>query len=99
MSAPNQSRVVPPSITASLVCAILSAASLVRGQTTLSGNSFALKSSGAANGSAWTLNSNGYLGTYITLNAPGSISILLNASGQSSAGISPQMTLSIADFN
>src|SRR6476659_7546854 len=42
-------------------------------QTTINGNSLAYRSTGSSSSSAWTLDRNGYVGTYITLAAPGSV--------------------------
>ena len=35
----------------------------------------AYRSSGAASGSDWTLSENGYVGTYIKLDAPGDVTV------------------------
>jgi GH35 family endo-1,4-beta-xylanase len=68
-------------------------------QTTLNGSSFALKSSGTASGTGWTLSQDGYLGTYVTLNQPGPISLAINAAGSTSNGVASNLTVSIADDN
>ena len=50
--------------------------------TTINGSSLALRSSGAVAGTTgWTLSSNGYVGTYITLANPGTVSFSVSASG------------------
>lgn len=67
-------------------------------QTTLPGSSLALRSTGSAQGSAWTLNTNGYLGTYIQLTSPAPLSFAITASGTISNNIWPRLTLSIADY-
>jgi GH35 family endo-1,4-beta-xylanase len=67
-------------------------------QTTIDGNDLALRSSGAnAGGGAWSLDNNGYVGTYITLDAPGEVTISVAASGLASGGIDPRMNLVVAD--
>jgi GH35 family endo-1,4-beta-xylanase len=68
-------------------------------QTIVNGSNLVLQSSGAANGANWTLSSNGYVGTYVTLAQPGTVGFTVNASGTASSGVAPQMTLSIADYN
>lgn len=65
--------------------------------TTLDGASLTLRSSGALAGSSWTLSENGYLGTYITLAAPGTVSFTINASGLAGGGASPRMNLVVND--
>jgi autotransporter-associated beta strand protein len=66
-------------------------------QTTINGNVMALQSSGAANGNAWALSSDGYVGTYINVTSPTAVSFTLDASGTASNGLNPDMTISIAD--
>src|SRR5579872_4365860 len=66
-------------------------------QTTINGNALALLSSGVASGSAWSLTSDGYVGTYINLTQPTAVSFTLNASGTASNGLNPDMMVSIAD--
>ena len=58
-----------------------------------------LHSNGAAAGTSWMLSSDGYLGTYIQLSQPTPVTFTLNASGAASSGLSPDMTLSIANLN
>src|SRR5688500_12038012 len=64
---------------------------------TINGNALALRSSGSAAGSSWTLANNGYVGTYITLAAPGDVTVSVQASGQAASAISPRMNIAIAD--
>jgi GH35 family endo-1,4-beta-xylanase len=64
----------------------------------LNGNAFTLRSTGSASGSAWTLDRDGYLGTYITLAAPGDVTIGVSASGTASGGIDPNMNVVIGDM-
>ena len=63
----------------------------------INGNALALRSSGSAAGSNWTLSNNGYVGTYITLPAPGEVTVSVLASGQAANGVVPKMNLVIAD--
>ncbi|MEK7831749.1 MAG: endo-1,4-beta-xylanase, partial [Acidobacteriota bacterium] len=67
-------------------------------QNTVAGNNFALRSSGSAAGSDWTLNSNGYVGTYITLDAPAGVALKINASGSTDDGIAPRLNVAVNDF-
>jgi len=66
-------------------------------QTTVNGNSLAYKSTGSADGSAWVLDRNGYVGTYITLAAPGTVTIKVNAAGTSAGGVNPHLSVAVAD--
>jgi GH35 family endo-1,4-beta-xylanase len=66
--------------------------------TTISGGNLAFQSSGTLNSTAWTLNENGYVGTYLTVPAPGTVTLTINASGVSSGGAMPRMNLAINDF-
>jgi GH35 family endo-1,4-beta-xylanase len=63
---------------------------------TIPGSSLALKSRGSGSGD-WTLDRNGYVGTYISLPAPGPVTINVNVSGTASGGIDPRMNIVIAD--
>src|SRR5437764_15416750 len=67
------------------------------GGQSVSGGSLALRSSGAAAGSGWTLSTNGYVGTYVQLSQPAALTLTANASGAASGGLSPEMTFAIAD--
>jgi fibronectin-binding autotransporter adhesin len=84
-----------------LIIVVASAAAVGRAQTVINGSTMALKSSGAAaNNTAWTLGSNGYLGTYIQVPSAGStVSFDLNATGIVSNGVLPDVTLSVAGTN
>jgi endo-1,4-beta-xylanase len=99
MNARSEPRRIISGFVALSVCAFILSTNQIQAQTFVNGNGMILKSSGAASGSAWTLSTNGYVGTYITLSQPGSVNITVNASGQSSSSLAPQMTLSIADYN
>ncbi len=62
----------------------------------ISGNLLALNS-GVDVGGAAVLNDNGYTGTYVTLAAPGSVTVTVNASGVSAGGVDPRMSIVIND--
>jgi GH35 family endo-1,4-beta-xylanase len=47
--------------------------------------------------SPWTLDRNGYVGTYIHLDNPGDVSVGVQAEGQADGGIDPHMNVVIAD--
>jgi GH35 family endo-1,4-beta-xylanase len=66
-------------------------------QTTINGNSLALRSVGNSIGSDWNFNRNGYVGTYINLDQPGSVTISVNASGTAASGVNPRMNIVIGD--
>src|SRR5262249_55410172 len=57
----------------------------------------ALLSDGTSSGTSWVLDADGYVGTYITLASPGSVTIDVNANGTASGGVSPNMNIVIAD--
>lgn len=63
----------------------------------VTGSSLALKSHGSGTGD-WTLDHNGYVGTYIRVASPGSVHIGVNAAGVSAAGVAPHMNIVIADI-
>jgi GH35 family endo-1,4-beta-xylanase len=56
----------------------------------------ALRSTGSGAGT-WTLDRNGYLGTYISLASPGSVTVRVDAAGTASGGINPNMNIVVAD--
>ena len=60
---------------------------------TITGSSLALRSDGTPSGGNYTLTSNGYVGTYITLASPASVTVDVQASGTSG----PQMDVVIGD--
>jgi GH35 family endo-1,4-beta-xylanase len=82
-----------------LILAILiaSGGASASAQSALNGSALALRSSGSAQGGAWTLSNNGYVGTYVTLAAPGEVTISIQASGQEFAGVAPRMNIAVAD--
>ena len=63
----------------------------------LNASTMAFQSSGSPAGSAWTLNSDGYVGTYITLAAPTTVTLSVQASGQPGTGPAPLMGISVDD--
>jgi GH35 family endo-1,4-beta-xylanase len=82
-----------------LACLAASAAFLAPSAAaqTFNGNTLAFRSSGAASGSDWTLSENGYVGTYIKLDAPGDVTVTAQASGLAGGGGDPNMNIVIAD--
>jgi GH35 family endo-1,4-beta-xylanase len=75
------------------------AGSLAPAQTTLiDGADLSYRSTGSGFAdSPWTLDRNGYVGTYIHLDNPGDVTIGVQAEGQADAGIDPHMNIVIAD--
>ena len=66
--------------------------------TTTNGSALALRSTGAVvNTTAVRLQQNGYVGTYVTLSAPGSITLSVNATGQAGGGVAPRMNVVVGD--
>src|SRR5436190_19703150 len=63
----------------------------------LTGSSLAMRSNGFGSGSNWTLNSNGYVGTYITLASLGTVSFAVQALGNASSGPAPHMNIVVND--
>ncbi len=63
---------------------------------TFSGSNLSHRSSGSGAGN-WTLSENGYVGTYFTLAAPGSVTLSANASGSTNDAVLPHMNLVVAD--
>jgi GH35 family endo-1,4-beta-xylanase len=70
-----------------------------RAQTTINGSALALRSSGVGGGANWTLNDNGYVGTYVTLAAAGQVTISVHAAGQAAATVAPRMNVTVADMS
>ena len=66
-------------------------------QTTINGDSLALRSSGSPSGGDWVLSGNGYVGTYITLNAPGPVTLNIIASGSTGDATPPRMNVVVND--
>ena len=65
-------------------------------QTTVTGSALALKSTGSGSGT-WTLDRDGYVGTYINVAVAGNVTVRVNASGTASGGIDPHMNIVLAD--
>lgn len=63
----------------------------------LTGSELAMHSSGIGHGTDWTLDSTGYVGTYITLAAPGQVTLSAQAAGNSTDAVLPRMNFVIAD--
>ncbi|MGN6370126.1 MAG: endo-1,4-beta-xylanase [Phycisphaerae bacterium] len=61
----------------------------------LNAASMAFQSGGSANGPSWTLASDGYVGTYITLPAPGTVTLAVQATGQPGTGSAPLLGISV----
>jgi endo-1,4-beta-xylanase len=79
------------------ICATFLGASLCRAQTTLNAYNAVFRSSGAQSGSNWELTDNGYVGTFIHLDNPGTVQINVVASGASAGGVWPTMDLHVGD--
>lgn len=65
----------------------------------ITGSSVVLRSNGFNSGSNWTLQDNGYVGTYIDLAAPGDVTISVNASGTQGDGVDPRMNIVVGDYS
>ena len=65
----------------------------------INGNSLVLRSNGFGSGNSWTLQDNGYVGTYIDLATAGDVTISINASGTQIGGIDPRMNITVADYS
>ena len=96
----------PSRLAAATAAAAAAAASAVPavtlGQTTVNAASLALRSSGAAatEGSAatgWTLSTDGYEGTYVTVASPAAVTLTATAAGTAAGSALPDLTLSIAN--
>lgn len=83
----------------SLVCLstwmLLAFASTAVSQT-ITGSNLSFRSSGSGS-SSWTLNENGYVGTYFSLAAPASVTLTVNASGSTDDAVDPHMNIVVAD--
>jgi endo-1,4-beta-xylanase len=64
---------------------------------TIDGSSLSFRSSGDDSGADWVLNENGYVGTFFTLEAPGAVTLKVNASGSTSDAVLPCMNFVVAD--
>lgn len=67
---------------------------------TINGDAMVMQSNGSADGTGWTLNSNGYVGTYVQVpSSGGQVTFTINAAGTESGAVWPDMTLSVAGQN
>ena len=81
-----------------VLLAVIPVASAEAQTTTTNGSALALRSTGTVvNTTAVRLQQNGYVGTYVTLAAPGSISLSVNATGQAAGGVAPRMNVVAGD--
>jgi GH35 family endo-1,4-beta-xylanase len=74
------------------------ASSVFAQDTTLNASALAFRSGGTVAGTDITLSQNGYLGTYVTLAAPGTVNFGVNASGTADGGVAPRLNLAIDDY-
>jgi GH35 family endo-1,4-beta-xylanase len=63
----------------------------------ITANSLIMKSNGSNSGNDWILADTGFVGTYITLASPGSVTIDVEAQGIAAAGINPRMNIVVND--
>jgi GH35 family endo-1,4-beta-xylanase len=63
----------------------------------LTGSELVMRSTGFGVGTDWTLAANGYVGTYITLDSPGPVTLSTTASGTTTDAVAPRMNFAIAD--
>jgi hypothetical protein len=80
-----------------ILAILLASGDSTSAQAVVNGSALALRSNGSAQGGAWTLNNNGYVGTYVTLDAPGGVTVSIQATGQEFAGVAPRMNVAVAD--
>src|SRR5881398_258016 len=86
-------RRILPHLLAAAATATVFCPSLAPAQTTtIGGSSLALKSTNSN-----VINTNGYVGTYITLAAPGTVSLSVNAVAASGAAATPHMNIVVDD--
>jgi GH35 family endo-1,4-beta-xylanase len=66
--------------------------------TIINGNAIAFHSTGSASGpSSWTIDRDGYVGTFIHLDNPGDVTVAVQAEGSPDGGVDPNMNIVIAD--
>ena len=82
---------------ASCLFVLVAAANAAAQTTTTNGSALALRSTGVIAGNTVRLEQNGYVGTYVTLAAPGSITLSVNAAGQAAGGAAPRMNVVVGD--
>jgi hypothetical protein len=63
--------------------------------TTIRARDLALKSNGSASGTDWKLTSNGYVGTYMKLSAPGTLAVVVEVSGAPADAKAPRPHLNV----
>jgi GH35 family endo-1,4-beta-xylanase len=82
-------------------CAVcLISATRSNGQTTtINGSDLVIHSTIGASGTDYLLNRDGFAGTYITLAAPGSVTLTVDASGATTDSTLPNMDISVDDFS
>jgi GH35 family endo-1,4-beta-xylanase len=90
---------------------ILGACSAAWADDSLNANSLIFQSQGTQVGTSYTLGNtfkagastlakqDGYVGTYINVTTPTAVTFTANAAGTASAGLDPDMTISIANYN
>jgi GH35 family endo-1,4-beta-xylanase len=62
----------------------------------LAGRALPLRSVGRAQGDAWTLDENGYVGAFLTLPVGGSVTFTVNAAGHAGQGVAPRLSISVS---
>jgi len=72
-------------------------ASHCQGQVDLNAADAVFRSTGYASGSDWVLSGNGYLGTFVHLDNPGTVQFTVNAAGEFAGGEWPLMDLHVAN--
>src|SRR3954462_2565380 len=65
--------------------------------TQINGDLLAYRPFGSSIGNVFTLDRDSYVGTYITLAAPGNVTVSVRAQGTASGGINPHMNVVLAD--
>lgn len=63
----------------------------------IDGEDLSFRSSGDDSGNDWVLDENGYVGTFFTLDAPGEVTLTVNATGSTSDAVVPHMNIVVAD--
>src|SRR6187401_1506379 len=71
---------------------LLAFAPPILSQTIIPGSTLTFRSSGSGSGD-WKLSENGYVGTYFSLAAPGSVTLTVNASGSTDDALLPHMNV------
>lgn len=75
----------------------LTGANVFAQTTTTNGSALAVRSSGTGIGNGVRLQQNGFVGTYVTLAAPGAVTLSVNATGQLGGGVAPRMNVVVDD--